>query len=151
MKDLHGEATRTVSASQRACLDLLGDVEAYPRWYPQVVRAVEVLQRDGDRVTRVRATLHAAVGPLNRDLDLVLGVSLDPDTVRLARELNERSDRERFEVLWRTHEDGSGQTRLALALDASLDIPRFVPTGGLAEQLASGFVDAAARELDGQR
>lgn len=152
MKDLHGEAARSVAASQQACVELLCDIESYPRWYPDVVRAVEVLARDGDRATRVRVTLHAAIGPLNRDLEMVLAVSCDGDAVRLQREPNERSDRERFEVKWRARGSGAQQTRLELALDAYLDIPRLVPTGGLADTLASGFVEAAGRELrDGQR
>ena len=147
MKDLHGEAARPVSASPQRSLDLLSDLEGYPRWYPDVVRRVDVLQRDGELVKQARVTLHAAIGPINRDLELVLSVARTPDTVTLARVRNERSDRERFEVAWRARPTGADQTRLELALDASLDLPRLLPTGGLADTLAAGFVEAAAREL----
>lgn len=149
MKDLHGEATRPVSASPQRSLDLLSDLEGYPRWYPDVVRRVDVLQRDGDLVKQARVTLHAAIGPINRDLELVLSVARASDTVTLARVRNEHSDRERFEVTWRARPAGAEQTRLELALDASLDLPRLLPTGGLADTLAAGFVQAAARELSG--
>lgn len=149
MKDLHGEASRTVAADPQRCLELFADLEGYPRWYPDVVRGVEVADRDSDgRASRARATLHAAVGPINRDLSLLLAVTTGPDTVRLTRVANAGSDRERFEVTWRTVAQGS-ETRIALALDASLDLPRLLPTGGLADSMAAGFVAAAARELDG--
>ena len=147
MKDLHGESSRSVSAAPERCLELLADIEGYPRWYPDVVRRIEVVQRDGDRVSRVRATLHAAIGPINRDLSLLLAVTRSADMVKLMRVANERSDRERFEVTWRVSAAGQA-TRLALALDASLDLPRLLPTGGLADSMAAGFVTAAARELE---
>lgn len=148
MKDLHGESARTVAAAPDACLDLLADLESYPHWYPDVVRKIDVVARDNGRASRARATLHAAVGPINRDLQLLLEVTRTADSVRLTRVSNERSDRERFEVTWRAKAAGQG-TRLALSLDASLDLPRLLPTGGLADSMAAGFVGAAARKLDG--
>ena len=147
MKDLHGESSRPVAADPERCLELLADVEGYPRWYPDVVRRIEVVQRDGDRASRVRATLHAAIGPINRDLSLLLAVTRSADTVKLTRVANAGSDRERFEVTWRAAA-ASQSTRLALSLDASLDLPRLLPTGGLADSMAAGFVNAAARELE---
>lgn len=150
MKDLRGEAVRTVQAVAQRCLDLLADLEGYPLWYPDVVRHVEVLERDEQgHAARARATLHAAIGPINRDLQLLLAVTRGADTVRLARVTHGGSDRERFEVRWRAAPHLSDQTRLELALEASLDLPRLLPTGGLADSLAAGFVAAAARELEG--
>ena len=147
MKDLRGEAAQTVPAEAQRCLDLLADLESYPRWYPDVVRRIEVMAREGSQVTQARATLHAAIGPINRDLDLLLSVVRQSDTVLLARVPHAGSDRERFEVRWRAAPHASDRTRLELALAASLDLPRLLPTGGLADTLAAGFVSAAAREL----
>lgn len=149
MKDLRGEASQRVQAPPQRCLDLLADLESYPRWYPEVVRRIEVVQRDGDRVTRARATLHAAIGPINRDFELLLSVTRGTDTVTLGREPHERSDREHFEVKWRAIAAGADHTRLELALAASLNLPRMLPTRGLGDTLAAGFVGAAVKELTG--
>ncbi len=146
MKDLRGQASQEVHVAQESVLALLADVEGYPRWYPEVVRDIEVVQRDGDWVTRAHATLFASVGPIRRELQLLLSVTREADTVRLVRVPHERTDRERFEVTWRAVATGA-RTQLQLALAASLDVPRLLPTGGLADTMASGFVVAAAREL----
>jgi ribosome-associated toxin RatA of RatAB toxin-antitoxin module len=148
MKDLNGSASRPVNAPPELCLELLADVESYPRWYPEVVRGIEVVKRDAATVAQqVRAILHAAVGPINRDLELLLAVTRGSDTVALTRVQNERSDRERFEVNWRVVGAGPEQARIELSLAASLDLPRLLPVGGLADSLATGFVRAAVREL----
>jgi hypothetical protein len=147
MKDLHGEASRTVGVSPERCLDLLADLEGYPRWYPDVVRRVDVQERNGALATRARVLLHAHIGPMNRDLELTLAVTRRTYGVLLQRVPHERTDSERFEVSWRAVADGQSGTRLQLALDASLPVPRMLPTHGLADGLAAGFVDAAVREL----
>ncbi len=149
MKDLHGEASRTVGASVQQCLALLEDVAAYPSWYPDVVRGIEVLEEDGaGAVIRARAKLHAAAGPISRDLSVVLGVVRAPDRVTLSRVAHERTDRERFSVDWRVAPASTDRARIDLALDASLDVPRLVPLGGIGDAMAGGFVDAAARALE---
>lgn len=147
MKELHGQASQAIDASPQEALELLADLESYPRWYPSVVRGIEVVEREGERITQARATLQAAVGPINRELALLLAVTLGADTVRLARVPHERSDRERFEVTWRVAAQGPQRTHLELALYAALDLPRLLPTGGLADSMAAGFVGAAARQL----
>lgn len=148
MKDLRGQASRAVAVAPQSALALLADVEGYARWYPEVVRGIEVMERDGGWVSRARAILFASVGPISRELQLLLSVSRERDTVRLVRVPHERSDREHFEVTWRAVGTGA-RTQLELALVASLDLPRLLPTGGLADSMASGFVGAAARALSG--
>jgi ribosome-associated toxin RatA of RatAB toxin-antitoxin module len=148
VKDLHGSASQPVNAAPERCVALLADVESYPRWYPDVVRSIEVRQRDeAGAATQVRAVLHAAVGPINRDLALLLGVTRGPDSVVLARVPHEGSDRERFEVNWSVVSAGAQRARIELSLAASLDLPRLLPVGGLADTMANGFVAAAVREL----
>ncbi len=147
MKELHARAQTQVNATPEQALALLRAVDGYPTWYPDAVRAAEVLERDDDgRPTKVKATLHIASGPLVRDFRLTLAVTApDPETIKLARQPHDASDPERFEVTWRVLE-GDG-VRIELALDANLSVPRLLPVGGVGESLAQGFVSAAARAL----
>ena len=153
MKDLHGSASQPVNAAPERCLELLADVESYPRWYPRggAGNRSARARRRRSAAQQVRAILHAAVGPINRDLELRLGVTRGADTVVLARVAHAGSDRERFEVNWRVVSAGAQQARIELSLAASLDLPRLLPVGGLADTMATGFVGAAVRELSRQR
>ena len=147
MKQLLGTATAVVPATLEQCFSLLAAVDGYPRWYPDVVRVVEVIETGTDgHPSRAQATLHLAYGPLAKDFPLVLAVALDrPRTVRLTRLPNEPGDDEQLEVIWRL-EDGGG-TRIALELDARLDVPRLLPIGGIGDVMADGFVHAAVEAL----
>lgn len=147
MKPLHGEASADVGAPLRECLALLAAVERYPRWYPEVVREVLVVERHPDGlVSRAEATLHVSHGPLVKDLHLLLAVRVsEPGTVVLTRIPHGGPDGERFEVTWRLEE--RERTRIRLALDAELAVPRFVPLGGVGDTVAQGFVAAAAAAL----
>ncbi len=147
-RELTGTATRTVAVSAPECFGLLADVERYREWYPDAVREVDVLERDpAGQPQRARVKLHLAWGPVVKDFDLVLGVELEaPRQVRLAR-IREPSSTGTFEVTWRLG-PGSG-TEIALELRATLDVPRFLPLGGIGDAIAGGFVQAAARRLEG--
>jgi hypothetical protein len=94
----------------------------------------------------VQTTLHVAQGPLTRDFDLLMDVTVErPTTVDLSRVPHERSDDERFQVVWRLTEQSG--TRIDLELRANLSVPRFVPLGGIGDSVAQGFVTAAVRQL----
>jgi hypothetical protein len=123
-------------------------VDRYPSWHPEVVRQVEVLERDSEgNPTKGRGMLHVAVGPIVKDFDLVLAVTLeDAHTVKLARLPNHAGDEERFEVTWRMAA-APGGTRIRLDVLATLSVPRFLPVGGIGDRLAQGFVSAATRGL----
>ena len=129
-------------------MELLEDIDRYPDWHPEVVKEAEVLERDADgHPTRARTKLHVERGPVTRDFDLLFAVRVDPaGTVALTRVQNESSDNERFDVTWRV--DGGRETKVALELVANLDVPRFVPLGGVGDSMADGLVSAATRELD---
>ncbi len=148
VKDLQGSARAQVAADVERCFALLREVERYPDWYPQVVRRVEVLERDADgRATRAQAALHVAHGPIVRDFELLLAVHAEPSSsVRLERVPHGASDGERFEVLW--HLRPGRATELRVELRASLAVPRLLPLGGVADAIAGGFARAAAAELD---
>lgn len=146
MKDLHGTATGVVAAGMGDCLTFLAAVDRYPSWYPEVVRAVDVLERDqGGQPTRVRTQLHLEEGPLVKDFDLVMAVVVQPpDTVRLDR-TSDKPSATVFAVGW--HLQAGQSTRITVRLDASLQVPRFLPVGGLGDSIARGFLAAASRAL----
>jgi hypothetical protein len=148
VKEFHGAAAGQVSSSREECLALLEDVAAYPEWYPEVVRRVE-LQGPGTEQgpTVARTTLHAGLGPLEHDFEFLIEVSRPgPDTVRLARIPNESTDPERLTLLWQV---GTGaETELAVELKALLDVPRLLPLAGAGDAVASGFLAAARARLD---
>jgi ribosome-associated toxin RatA of RatAB toxin-antitoxin module len=149
MKELSASASATVAATPEACTQLLAAVDRYPDWYPDVIREAEVLERAADGTPeRVRATVHVALGPIARDFRLVLLVAVEPGRrVTLSRVPHEPPDEERFELAWNV--DVGPPTTLRLELAAQLEVPRFLPVGGVGAPLAQGFVDAARRALDG--
>jgi hypothetical protein len=64
-----------------------------------------------------------------------------PATVKLAKV----GGTAKFDVIWRLTEGEN--TRIELELDASLDVPRFLPLGDVGNSVAQGFVSAASAEL----
>jgi hypothetical protein len=147
MKELRGTATSAVAAPPEESLALLAAVDRYPDWYPEVVREVDVLERDASgQPSRVRAKLHLSQGPLAKDFDLLMAVTVQPSgLVSLARIPNDPKDEEQFDVIW--HVDASPQTQIRLDLHANLSVPRLLPIGGIGDAVAGGFVSAAARSL----
>ena len=143
MKELRGTATALVPAPLAQCLALVRAVDQYPAWYPDVVRTVDVLDRDaGGLPSRARTELHVSVGPLTKDFDLLMAVTFrPPGTVKLVKV----GGAAKFDVTWRLY-DGD-KTRLTLELDANLDAPHFLPLGGIGDSVAQGFISAASAEL----
>ncbi|HEV3391249.1 MAG TPA: SRPBCC family protein [Solirubrobacteraceae bacterium] len=148
MKELAGSASGTTPASPEASIALLAAVDRYPDWYPEVVKSVEVLERDASgQPSKARAKLHVQHGPVTRDFDLTMSVDVDDHqgTVKLHRVPHEPADGEKFEVNWSV--DGSAPTRIGLDLAANLDVPRFLPLGAIGDAMAGGFVSAATKAL----
>jgi ribosome-associated toxin RatA of RatAB toxin-antitoxin module len=148
VKELAGSASGTTPASPEASIALLAAVDRYPDWYPEVVKSVEVLERDASgQPSKARAKLHVQQGPVTRDFDLTMSVDVDDHqgTVKLHRVPHEPADGEKFEVNWSV--DGSAPTRIGLDLAANLDVPRFLPLGAIGDAMAGGFVSAATKAL----
>jgi hypothetical protein len=143
MKELRGAASTLVPASLAECLALVEAVDGYPVWYPEVVRAVEVLDRDaGGLPSRAQTKLHLSVGPVTKDFDLLMAVTVEPPaTVKLTKV----GGSAKFDVVWHLNE--GEKTRIELELDAALDVPRFLPLGDVGNSVAQGFVSAASDEL----
>ncbi|MBV9005239.1 MAG: hypothetical protein JO181_11320, partial [Solirubrobacterales bacterium] len=95
MKELHGTASAVVPAAQDRCMELLEAVDRYPEWHPDVVKSVEVLERDaGGQPSKVRAKLRVERPPVAKDFDLVMAVAIDPPgAVDLTRVQDDPSDR----------------------------------------------------------
>src|SRR5213075_3015715 len=136
MKELTGSANAPVAASAEECVALLAAVDRYPSWYPEVVRWVDVLERDpSGQPTQVRTKLHIAQGPLAKDFDLAMAVAVEPEgTVRLARIPHGPSDEEHFDVIW--HVESAARTNIRVDLRANLSVPRFLPIGGIGHAMA---------------
>jgi hypothetical protein len=149
MKELKGSASAAVDAPTEKCMALLEAVDQYPEWHPDVVKEVEVLARnDAGHPTRVRTKLHLVYGPLVKDFNLVLSVASDGiRQVKLTRIRDRDSGPEEFEVTWVV--ENTGPSFIRLNLDASLDVPRFLPVGGVGDGMAEGFVAAAVKQLTG--
>jgi ribosome-associated toxin RatA of RatAB toxin-antitoxin module len=144
VKELRGSATTAVKATPKRCLAAVAAVDRYPSWYPDVIREVEVLDRDSHGVVRrARTQVHLAMGPLTNDYRFEITVTVEPSGVVLARVPDTSSDPERLEIHWRVR-----PRELGVDLMARLDLPRFLAVGGAGDSVAQGFVEAARRVLD---
>jgi ribosome-associated toxin RatA of RatAB toxin-antitoxin module len=148
MKELTGNAAGTTGAPPERAFALLEDIDRYPTWYPEVIKEAEVLERDAQgHPTKAHCKLHVERGPMTRDFNLTMSVTVEPGrTVALKRIPHDSADQERFEVTW-TVADGNPSTSIQLNLLADLNVPRFLPLGDVGDGLAQGFVSAATREL----
>jgi hypothetical protein len=135
-----------VAAPLEECFDLLAAVDRYPEWCGDVIRYVEVLEHGaGGQPRRVRMMIHVARGTLVREFQLYLAVAVEPRrSVTLTRVTDHPTNQE-FTGVWLVRADG--RTQIALQLDAKLRLPGFVPTAGIPDEIATGFVAAASRAL----
>ncbi len=147
MKELHGAAATTVSATLETCMALLSALEGYPSWYPDVVREVAVLESSDDGLPVLAQTrLHVAHGPLVKEFNPLLAVRIEPSgVIELKRVLRDPSDHEEFAVTWRLASRGA--TDLRVELLANLSVPRLLPLGGVGDAIAAGFLGAAVDAL----
>jgi len=148
MKHLQGAAESTVSMPIEECLAFLAALEAYPSWYPDVVREVKVVESGDDGLPlKAETKLHLSYGPVSRDLDLLLAIRVRrPGLVQLTHVPRGPSSGTSFDATWRLESDGD--TRLALELEATMPVPRLVPLGGVGDAFADGFMQAAVGELE---
>jgi hypothetical protein len=151
VKELTGSASAATDAAPPDCLSLLEEIDRYPAWAPDIVKEAEVLERDADgHPLKARTKLHVERGPLTRDFNLLFDVKVDTaGTIALSRIPHEASDKERFDVTWRVH--GGHSARIELNLVANLDVPRFIPLGGVGDAMAGDLVSAARRALSRSR
>ncbi|HWD64689.1 MAG TPA: SRPBCC family protein [Solirubrobacteraceae bacterium] len=149
MKDLAASASGRTHASVDDAYGLLSDFESYPDWFPEGVKSIQVLERYPDgHASRLQARLHTSSGPVQRDFDMEMTTTLRAtELVELKRVAHEKRDREEMVVSWRLN--SGPQTLVAVDLRAKLDLPGFLPVGGLAQGMADRFLQAALRRLNG--
>jgi hypothetical protein len=146
MRALHGTASEVAAAPLDACLALVAAIDAYPRWYLEGVREVEVLERDtAGQPTRVLTVLHVEAAGFNRDFRQTMDVEVDPSGRVALRKVKAEPSDPPFDVEWNLTEDDG--TAIKLDLDTALPVPRLVPLGGLGDSIARSFVSAACRAL----
>jgi ribosome-associated toxin RatA of RatAB toxin-antitoxin module len=145
-RHFHGEAAADVAAPLEQCFALLAAIDHYPEWCPDVVRYVEVLERDArGQPARVSMTIHVARGTLVKEFQLLLAIAIDPPrSVTLTRVTDHPTNQE-FTAVWLVHPDK--RTRIGLQLEAKLRVPALVPAAGIPDEIANAFVAAAARTL----
>ncbi len=143
MKDLKATAQGETAAPIETCFERLADVERYPSWHPNGVKLAEPLERGPDgQPTKLKAKL--AIPSLRRDFTLHMAVTLDrPRLVEMRRLPKQADDPELVVIRWLLDERGSDRTHLTVALEATLDLPGFLPVGGIGDGIARGFLDAA--------
>jgi ribosome-associated toxin RatA of RatAB toxin-antitoxin module len=149
MKELSASASGRTHASVDEVYGLLSNFESYPDWFPEGVKSIQVLERDPDgRPSRLQTKLHASSGPVQRDFDMQMTTVLRRlELVELRRVPNQNRDPEEMTVSWRLTK--GPQTLVAVDLHARLDLPGFLPVGGLAQGMADRFLQAALRRLGG--
>ncbi len=147
MKHLHGGARANIDVPIEDCFALLAALDAYPSWYPEVVREVAVVESGEDGTPlRAETKLHLSYGPVSRDLDLLLALRVSrPGLVQLTHVPRGASSGASFDAIWRLA-DHAG-TELELELDAVMPLPRLVPLGGVGNAFAAGFMRAAVGRL----
>jgi hypothetical protein len=148
VKELTGTASSSTEATPDQAMAFLEDIDRYPTWHPEVIKEAHVLERDPQgHPTKAHCKLHVERGPMTRDFDLMMAVTVDPSgTIKLSRIPHEPSDGERFNVTWSVAR-GNPSTRIQLDLLADLNVPRFIPLGGVGDEIAQGMVSAATRAL----
>ncbi len=143
VKEISGSASATVRASVQDCYSLLAAVQRYGEWNRELLRELEVLQREP---LEVRAIVNVKWTPFLRTIELTAAVDTDPPHgVKITRIPNEPSDPEELELLWRLEPDrGSSATRIELRFVAlASSVPRFVPLGGIGKLVAEKLVESA--------
>jgi hypothetical protein len=149
MKQLSATATGVAATSIERCYEHLLVVEAYPQWYPDGAKKVEVLSRDADGAAlTVDAVLAAVAGPLRKEFPVRLTVEQTrPTRIALARVADDRGDHEALTIAWVLRSLGDASTEITVELGASLDVPPFLPIDPVAREVANGFLQAALAHL----
>ena len=145
-REFHGEAGEVVAAPQEACLALVAAVDRYPDWCPDVIREVDVIDRDADgQPSRVRMRMHVARGGLEKEFNLFLAIAVEPpEIVKLTRVTDHPTNQE-FNATWTLRPAAS--THIALELGAKLRVPWYIRGDGIGDAIADAFVSAASKRL----
>jgi hypothetical protein len=146
MKDLkasvHGVAKQPVSEVYA----FLADFAGYPSWYPEGVKQAVMTGEDTGHTT-----LSLNQGPIQKDFEIDMAIEKTPETEITLRRLPKKpGDPQQLIVTWRLAPDvGDAGTAITTDFSATLDIPKWLPLGGVEKAIPQGFLDAALKRLDG--
>ncbi len=146
MKEIRGSASAVVRAPAQKCYALLAAVDRYDEWNRDLVRELEVLQREP---LRLRAAIHVKRSQFAKTFELRVAVSAEPPwAVYITRIANEPSDPERLRLAWRITPAREG-TQLQLDLNAVASfVPRLMPLRSLGNTIARKLLGSATEALD---
>jgi hypothetical protein len=123
----------------------LSDFAAYPSWYPAGIKSASMLAAGTGH-----CILALNQGPIQRDFEMDMAIELVPETsVTLRRLPKQAGDKQQLVVTWRLAPDvGEAGTALTAEFAANLDIPGWLPLGGIEKAIPQGFLDAALAALN---
>jgi ribosome-associated toxin RatA of RatAB toxin-antitoxin module len=147
MKEIRGSTSAVVPAPAQQCFALLAAVDRYGEWNRDLVRELEVLQRDPLQLT---AVIHIKQSRFSKTIELRVAVSTEPPhAVRITRIPDEPSDPESLELTWHVAQrDAGSRIQLDVAAVVSL-VPRYVPLGRAGKLIAEKLLGSATSALGG--
>lgn len=144
VKEIRGSASAEVAAPVERSYELLAGVDRYGEWNGDLVRELEVLDRDP---LRIRAVIHVKQSPLMKNFELRLVVHAQPHVVHIERLPNEPTDPEALELAWQVASaDGGSRIDLEFAAVVSF-APAFLPLHGVGDLLANRLLSSAVAAL----
>ncbi len=145
MKEIRGAASAEVAAPAARSYELLAAAERYREWNGELVRELDVLDRDP---LRVRAVIYVRQSPFAKTFELRVAVRTEPPhAVHIVRIPNEPTDPEALELTWRVAA-AAGGSRITLQFAAVVSfVPGFVPLGGVGNLIADTLLSSAVRAL----
>ena len=150
MKEIRGSASAVARATPESCFSLLAAVDRYGDWNADLVREVEVIEREEDDwPARARGAIYVKHSPVMKHFELTVAVRAEPPrAVYITRIPNEPSDREALELAWRLAPARGRATRINLELQAVVSfVPGFIPLGGVGNMIADTLLEAATEAL----
>lgn len=145
MKDLNASVSGVANRSQSEVYAFLADFASYPSWYPAGVKQASMSSEETGH-----AVLAVNQGPIQRDFDMEMAIERSPESSVVLRRLPSGSgDTQQLAVTWLLAPDvGDGGTSVTAQFAATLNIPAFLPLGGLEKAIPQGFLDAALAALN---
>ena len=151
MKEIRGSASAVVRASAQDCYALLAAVDRYGSWNGDLVRELEVLEREPDgSPVRLRAQIYVKQSPFMKTFELTVAIRNEPpNAVHITRLPNEPTDREGLELSWRILPEGSGALLELQFMALASFVPGFLPLGGVGNLIAETLLESATEALGG--
>ena len=145
MKEIRGSASAVVPAPPDECYALLAAVDRYDEWNGELVRELEVLERDPPRL---RAVIYVKQSPFMKTFSLQAAVATEPPrAVHITRIPNEPGDHEAMRLVWRIAPADAG-SRIELDFSAVTSfLPGFFPLGGVGNLIAGTLLESAVEAL----